>query len=141
MSTAPNFPSFAEFAVSEILDFENYAVFMRRDRIIQVQIAVNFSCEVHDSQNILNCIEQLSKGKKYPLLVIYADFNSFSKESSALVAKHKLTKADALVINNNFALKLMGKFYLKVNKPIRPTRIFDDVDSALVWLKTFYTKD
>lgn len=141
MSSPQNFPNDADLAVSDILYFDNYAVFMRRDRIIQVHIKDDFACEVEDSQNILNCIEKLSKGKKYPLLVIYSDFNTFSKEATALVAKHKLTKADALVINNNFALKLLGKFFLRVNKPIRPTRIFDDVDSALGWLKTFYNKN
>ncbi len=137
MNTSKPFPLYSELTISEILAFDNYAVFLRSDNIIQVQIRDDFDCDVKDAQNILNCIKKLSNGKKYPLLAIYSDFNSFSKEANALVAKHKLTLADALVTNNNFGLKLMAKFYLKINKPVRPTRIFNEVETALVWLKTF----
>ncbi|MBL0048066.1 MAG: hypothetical protein IPP32_08240 [Bacteroidetes bacterium] len=137
MNTSKPFPLYSELSISEILAFDNYAVFLRSDNIIQVQIKDDFDCDVKDAQNILNCIKKLSNGKKYPLLAIYSDFNSFSKEANALVAKHKLTLADALVTNNNFGLKLMAKFYLKINKPVRPTRIFNEVETALVWLKTF----
>lgn len=140
MNPPKPFPLYSELSISEILVFENYAIFLRSDNIIQVQIKDDFDCDVEDSQNILNCIKKLSQGKKYPLLAIYSDFNSFSKEANALVAKHKLTLADALVTNNNFGLKLMAKFYLKINKPIRPTRIFNDVDTAIAWLNTFNAK-
>ena len=32
---------------------------------------------------------------------------------------------------------LIGNFYLKLNKPGRPTQIFTNQDDAIAWLKTF----
>ncbi|OFY87986.1 MAG: hypothetical protein A3F72_08435 [Bacteroidetes bacterium RIFCSPLOWO2_12_FULL_35_15] len=129
-----NFPSYTELAVSEILQFEFYAVFLRSDNIIQIQTKDNFDCELQDAKNILDCIQKVSKGNKFPLLAIYANFNTFSKEVNTYIATHTLTKADALV-GFSFAFILVGNFYLKINKPIRPTKLFNDVESALIWLK------
>ncbi len=44
--------------------------------------------------------------------------------------------ADAYV-SSNFGHKIIGNFYLKVNKPGRPSKIFPNKDEAIVWLKTF----
>jgi len=46
---------------------------------------------------------------------------------------NKFTIADALVINN-LAHRLLASFYLRYNKPIKPTRIFYNKDKALNWL-------
>ncbi|MEI6488899.1 MAG: hypothetical protein WCP52_08050 [Bacteroidota bacterium] len=127
---------FSNLAQSEILMFEYYTVFLRKDNIIQIQVKDNFECELEDSQNMLNCIQQLSDGRKYPLLVIYSDFNSFSDEAKALVAKHTLTSADALV-GKGTAFKIVGNFYLRISTPVRPTRLFTDVESALIWLEKY----
>ncbi len=132
----PEFPLFSDFAQSEILMFDYYSVFLRKDDIIQIQVKDNFECEVEDSQNVFNCIKQLSNGRKYPLLAIYSDFNSFSDEAKALVAKHTLTLADALV-GKGTAFKIVGNFYLRISKPVRPTRLFTDVESALIWLEKY----
>ena len=130
------FPLFSELAKSEILEFEYYAVFLRKDNIVQIQIKDNFECELEDAKRILECIKQVSKKNKYPLLAIYSNFNSFSKEAKALVAKHTLTIADGLV-GNGVAFKIVGNFYLNINKPVRPTRLFNDIESALLWLERF----
>lgn len=49
---------------------------------------------------------------------------------------NKYTIADAFVINS-IALKLVGNFYIRYNKPVRPTRIFNNEEDALVWLRNF----
>ena len=132
-------PLFAELAKSEIIQFEYYAIFLRNDNIVQIHMQNNFECELEDSQRILECIKQVSKEKKYPLLAIYSDFNSFSKEAKDFVSVSTATVADALV-GNGVAFKIIGNFYLRINKPIRPTRLFNDVESALQWLKQFHAE-
>ena len=129
------FPSYSELAVSEILQCEFYAVFLRNDNIVQIQTKDNFDCELNDAINILDSIKRVSNGNKYPLLAIYSNFNTYSKEVTAHIASHDLTKADALV-GFNFAFILVANFYLRINKPNRPTKLFKDVDSAINWLKT-----
>lgn len=128
---------FQEIAQSEIISFEGYTIFLRNDNIIQLQFKDGFSGEVEDAINIVNTIKKLGNGIKYPLLVIYADDNLFSKETREYTASNevsKFIKADALVMKN-LAIKIIGNFYLKFNKPTRPTRVFVDAETAVQWLK------
>jgi hypothetical protein len=41
------------------------------------------------------------------------------------------------VIADNLAYKIIANFYLKVNKPKTLYKVFNDVASAEIWLKTF----
>jgi len=33
--------------------------------------------------------------------------------------------------------KLLGNFYLNFNKPLKPTRIFTNLEDAVLWLREF----
>lgn len=136
MNTLSPFPLHSELAVSEIFYFEGYALFLRNDSIIQIHIKEGFHGELQDAINVGDCIKKIGNDKKYPLLVIYSDFNTFSRENKEYSAKFQLVKAHALV-NSGLAFKLMGNFYLKINKPKVPTKIFNDVESAVQWLQKF----
>lgn len=128
---------FQEIAQSEIISFEGYFIFLRNDNIIQLQFKAGFSGELEDAINIVNTIKKLGNGIRYPLLVIYSDDNLFSKENREYVASNEISnyvKADALVMKS-LALKIIGNFYLKFNKPARPTRMFVDAETAVQWLK------
>jgi hypothetical protein len=123
-----------ELVDSEIIYFEGYSIFRRKDKIIQLQFRDVFDGEIGDAVNILDCIRKLSVGELLPLLVIYGKYNQFSKETRAFIARSTATKADALVINS-LPLKILGNFYLKFDRPNRPTHLFTDVGSAVTWLK------
>ena len=41
------------------------------------------------------------------------------------------------VIADNLAYKIIANFYLKLNKPKTPYKVFNNIDSAEVWLKTY----
>ena len=131
-----NFPLYSDKAQSGIMVFEKYAVFLRKDNIIQIQMKDNFDCNLDDAKKIVECIIHLSNNKKYPLLSIYGEDNNFSAETKSFIASHQNTTADALV-SNNILFNLIANFYLKFNKPVRPTRLFSNVDKAIEWLTNF----
>lgn len=113
-----------------------YNIFRRDDNIIQIVFKDGFYCELEDAVELVEKIKELSNGEKLRLLAIYADDNLFSKETRAFIAKHQFTKADALV-GSSLAIKLIGNFYLKMNKPVRPTKLFNEIDVAVNWLNEF----
>jgi hypothetical protein len=115
------------------MDDLGYSIFKLNGNIIQIVFKAGFYCELNDAVELIEKIKELSDGEKLCLLVIYADDNLFSKETRAFIAKHKYTKADALV-GSSLAIKIAGNFYLKMNKPVRPTKLFNDVESAVEWL-------
>jgi nitrogen regulatory protein PII-like uncharacterized protein len=128
-----------EMAATEIFG-DNFAqVFLRKDDIIQVQIANNFDIDEEDTEMILDIIKDLSKDRKLAVLVIYEQFNTFTEEAMQLVANHDFTLADAFVINDSFVLTAFANYYLHYTKPKRPTKIFDNPSDAILWLKTIQT--
>ena len=89
-----------------------------------------------DVTEVLDGIKKVSKGNIFPLIAVYETNIGFSKKAKDIVANHHLTTADALVTLDNWPIRVLANFYLKVNKPVRPTRIFGDILSAVEWLKS-----
>jgi hypothetical protein len=82
---------------------------------------------------------KLSGGKASLNLVVLKDFLNTTPEARVYAASeesNKYTIADAFVIQSQ-ALKIVANFYLKFNKPTRPTRIFNTEESAIEWLNTY----
>jgi hypothetical protein len=67
------------------------------------------------------------------------EFGSFSdvdpkvREWMAAPPIRSYTIADAIVINS-LPLKMLADFYLKFDKPVNPTRVFNSRDRALDWI-------
>ena len=116
--------SFAELTLIE----ESIILFEINDYI---ELGVKELKEVREANNKLN------KGNPYCVLMDVGDFSSSSKEASEESAseEHSKSRIALGVIQNNFAIKLMTQFYLKINKPVCPTKIFRTKEEAIVWLR------
>ena len=74
-----------------------------------------------------------------PVLVLCKEFTNTNFELMSFVSKNKnnpYSKADAFVIYS-LAQKILGNFYLRINKPERPTQFFNSKEEALKWLKQY----
>lgn len=63
----------------------------------------------------------------------FADVDPKVREWMAAPPVRSYTIADALVINS-LPQKMLADFYLKFDKPVNPTRIFNSRDKALDWI-------
>ena len=130
---------FKNIAASEIREFDGYYIFLRKDGFMQLQFKNGFSGDVEDARNMIETFKQLKTTEKVLALVIYEDDNTFTKETREFIASDevsKTVKADALVIKG-LALRIIGNGYLRINKPKRPTRMFNDTKLAIQWLEQF----
>ena len=92
-----------------------------------------------DVNDVLTAVGEIGNGRAFANLVTINDYVEIDKEAKILSASeggNRYTIADAFVLKS-MPLKLLGNFYLQINKPVRPTRLFNDETSALKWLKTF----
>lgn len=122
---------------SEVYRFPGYSLFMRPDNIIELHFQEGFSGTVDEARNMVAMFKKLSGKFKPSLLVIYSEDNTFSKENREYIASKEVSevlKADAFVIKG-LALRIIGNGYLKINKPSRPTRLFNSKEDAIDWLK------
>ena len=82
---------------------------------------------------------RISGGKSYPMLSDSRNVVDFEKEAREYLAlnDHVLNlNAGAILIKNQLQ-KILGNFFLFINKPPVPTRLFTDSEEALVWLDQF----
>ncbi|MGV3504805.1 MAG: hypothetical protein ACO1O1_13940 [Adhaeribacter sp.] len=82
----------------------------------------------------------LMGGEAYPCLFDITKVRQSSKEARDYMADegNDLVLASAILVTSPM-LKMMANFFIMVNKPKNPTRMFTDRESALEWLAQFKT--
>lgn len=84
-------------------------------------------------------LETLVKGKPMPILKVPGKFSSVDAEARKFISSEegmKLSVAEAFV-TTFLPHRIIGNFYLKFNKPEKPTVFFNDEESAVKWLQQF----
>ena len=78
----------------------------------------------------------LTDGEKYANVFSAEDFFSISTEARTEGSKPYYSKnliAQALVVKN-LAQRLVGNFIMRINKPVRDTKMFSNKADARVWI-------
>ena len=126
-----------EIIATEICDV--FIVRLRSDGIIHTHVSSQQDFTIESLKKINILIGQMLNYKKAPLLITGEQFAFPTLETRIFWAQEKsciYSFAEAFVATN-FAHKLIGNFYLKINKPQRPTNVFSNEAEAIKWLKTF----
>lgn len=100
--------------------------------LTHIEISVNHIKEIVEAQKALG-------GRRLPTLVIGTKFSTTNVETMKYIAENAnfpYSSAGAYVIYS-LSQRMMGNFYLKLNKPQRPTRFFNSVEEARQWIKDF----
>jgi hypothetical protein len=119
------------------VEFGPLVVELRHNDIIHASLKEDFEdIDLETMKKFTEVLKDLGAGTKLKVLIEIKSFNTMTEEAkkySASEESQKYTKANAIVINS-FAAKLSANFFIKFNKPSRPTRIFNTVDEAIEWL-------
>jgi len=116
-----------------------FEVTLLEDGIVENFIKPGAIMEVEDLKIIKQYNFELSGKKMYCVLVTAGELASFSTEAREMAASKEFieaAQAKALLIDS-VAHKIIGNFYLRVNKPFIKTKIFSDRAKALSWLRGF----
>ena len=114
-------------------------VSLRSDGIIQIDMKADNTLQLVDAKQMVNAFAEISGGKKYPLLFIAGDFalaSPAARKYASGIEANQYTLASVFVVKNSIQ-KIMGNAYISFNKPITPTKIMTNQESAVAWLKTF----
>jgi hypothetical protein len=80
-----------------------------------------------------------AKGKSYPTMIISHGIISMDRPAREYLSSASATKgliATAIVVNSEFH-RIVGNFFISVNRTPMPVRIFRDVARAEKWLQKF----
>ncbi len=121
------------------IDYNNKSIALRSDGLVKIHLNINEEVEITDVIEVVTALEQIGRGKKFPLLILSNKYTLPSPEARAYIATPEsdpYASAEAYVIQS-LSQKLVGNVFMKFNKPARPTRIFTSEEKAIEWLKTF----
>ncbi|MCW3101952.1 MAG: hypothetical protein JWO09_392 [Bacteroidetes bacterium] len=107
-------------------------------RILRIRILEGSDIELADALQNHEATKILTKNERHLVLVDGRVNLSVSREARTYAAskEHQGSIATAMIITST-ANKLIGNFYINVNKPEIPTKIFSSEEKALEWLGGF----
>lgn len=124
--------------LSKSIVFENFQVAVNEFSFYEVEVFNNVDFSVSDLKLLVKA-QQENFGQYLPVLVMCNEHSNTNLELLNTIAKNKNnphSKADAFVIKS-MAQKILANFYIKINKPERPTKFFNSKEDAIDWLKQY----
>lgn len=106
--------------------------------LIENYIKPGVNIDVSDAWEIKKSNLELTNGNSYAVLVVSGHLSSITKGAREVVASRQFvgkTIAKALLVDS-LGHRIVGNFYLTVNKPLITTRVFTDREVALHWLRS-----
>jgi hypothetical protein len=126
-----------DILATEICDA--FTISLRSDGILHSHTSGSLEFNVDSLKRFNIVIGKMLNHQPAPLLVTLDEYTIPPVETREFWAKKEscpYASADAYV-TTNISHKFIGNFYLKFNKPGRPTKLFSNEADAVEWLKTF----
>ena len=112
---------------------------MGGDGVLRFVISDGIRSDEADIRELLEAMQRLGGGEPMLVLSDIRGLRSASASARAAAASPeatRLNRAAAIVVGSR-ATRMIGNFFLKLNRPAYPSRIFNSEDAALAWLLSF----
>jgi hypothetical protein len=126
--------------VNQVVQLKKVTVAQLEEGILENVFKGGDNIEVEDFYELSKVNYHLVKSKPYTVLASAEELTSFSVEARELVASKKfagIAIAKALLISG-LSQRIIGNFYIRVNKPHINTKLFTDREEAIKWLREQY---
>ena len=131
------------YKIIEKMEVHNTRVELRDDGIIQFFYADNMEYTMAETHELETAVEAMTKGVTHMSLRIAGKYTTVDTELMKYLSRGRgtlFTLADAFVIHSP-AQKILANFYLHINRPILPTKVFNKVEDAEKWLLSLDKED
>jgi hypothetical protein len=119
------------------IETEKIKIRVLEDGIIENLFKGGHCIEAQDFFELRRINLQLMNKMPYVVFVEAEDLTSFSRQARELIASKKfagITLAKALFIKS-LGQRIIGNFYMQVNRPHIKTKLFTDREKAIEWLR------
>jgi hypothetical protein len=113
---------------------DKFRMWLRPEGIVQLEWNPGATMGLEDALAAVDALIQITGGIAGPLLVDSRLAGPQDRPARMeFVRRADLVTAVAIVVGTPLS-RMMGNFFVSVNRPTAPTRLFDDVASASAWL-------
>lgn len=118
------------------------AQFEYKDDILYVKPFEGVFLDKLEMESLLLSAIELVEGKKYYAVIDTSNNIDSSKDARDYYANNELNKyryADAFIVSS-LPLRMVINFFIRVNKPSIPTKMFTTKESAFLWINELKKK-
>lgn len=125
--------------IEKNIKFEYANVQLLTNGIVKIEMFDGHIIDLEESVQLNIAQGELFGGNEGLMLMVAhttTQFTNDAREFSASKEGLRFSIAEALVVKN-LAQKILVSFYLKINKPPKPSKAFNTEDEAIKWLLSF----
>lgn len=118
---------------------KGYYTWMGNDGIARTCVKPNIDIILEHAIENTKIVTSFFADKKFPILIDARNIKSMSYEARHHFSAHgrdTKTNAFGIIIGSSIS-RVLGNFYLGINKPAVPTKLFDNEQDAINWLRQF----
>lgn len=113
------------------------------DHLICLLYKSDFNFDIEDAIETNSAIYKLAEGKPYIILVdtrgVYGNITNAARKHFVSDEKTKHLKIAGAILIDNLPARILARFYINVNKPHNPVKIFSKKNEAIAWLEKIYS--
>ncbi len=124
---------------SNATELKGYYTWMGEDGIARTSVKPNMDITLAHAKENTVVVTSFFKGSKFPILIDARPIRSMSREARhhfSAQGRDTKTNAFGIIIGSSIS-RVLGNFYLGINKPTVPTKLFDNETDAIKWLKHY----
>jgi hypothetical protein len=114
-----------------------YWTWMGDDGIARTKVKPNSEISLNHAIENSKAVNSLYVDKKFPILIDSRGIRSMTRDAREFFStrgRDTNTCAFGIIIKSPLS-RAVGNFFLGINKPAVPTRLFDNEENALEWLR------
>ena len=120
-------------------DLTCYWTWMGDDGIARTKVKPQAEVTLKESMENSKTVNSLSGEKKFPLLIDSRNIKSISKEARdyfSIQNRDTNVTSFAIIIDSPLS-RIIGNFFMGLNKPSVPAKLFNNEEDAIMWLKQY----
>jgi hypothetical protein len=121
---------------SEVITTRVAKIWLRDDGVIHQVSLPGIKVQLADAKENVAAITQLAAEKRRPVLMDIRASLGIEREARAYYSSLRSITARALLVGSPVT-QVMANFFIRINKPVIPTRLFTSEAEAVAWLKEF----
>ncbi|MEP1024804.1 MAG: hypothetical protein ABJG68_01270 [Crocinitomicaceae bacterium] len=123
----------------EKIEIEGFVTWMGDDRIVRTVVKPGIDIGISEARKNSEIVNSLIVEGKSPLIVDNRKIKSITKEARdhfSIKDRETNVSAIAIIIGSSLS-RMIANFYLGINKPKIPVKLFNSEEKAVKWCKTF----
>ena len=116
-----------------------YYTWMGSDGICRTKVKTNAEIFLQDAIENTQVVSSFYTGKKFPILIDARGIKSMTREARnhfSTNGRDSKTNSFGIIVKSPIS-RVVGNFFMGINKPLVPTKLFENEEKAIEWLQNY----